>query len=367
MPLQRPLSPALAVLDPIIEALARREQQQAEAEQIATQERKDLAKTHEDQRRWESLFQLQRDQFAASEADRALKNQRDSTLFDQQQADRQVSRLTPGVIAPGSVDMSLQQRAGNAALFQPGEIDMAPPGYGSDVRPNPGVMVFSGTPQQNAAAKQYADEQAARAAAAAHQQAVLDESHRHNVSEEAIARANAARSAASAGQEWVVRDGKVIPIAKGTAQPGDMPYDAKKVSQIDDPNDAKQVTETALSIAQRLKTHPGIGAATGANDIRQYGIPFIPGTQARADFNGLRNQLVAALTLPNLGALKGPMSDKDVAFIKNISTRLGDEKLSEEETKKAIDEAIVFLTTKLGGAHKSEPRKIGRFEVIEEP
>jgi hypothetical protein len=75
--------------------------------------------------------------------------------------------------------------------------------------------------------------------------------------------------------------------------------------------------------------------------------------------------LIAALTLPNLGALKGPMSDKDVAFVKSISTRLANTRMSEPETR-AISEAQTFLRGKLGGSgNATSGRRIGRFEVIE--
>lgn len=105
---------------------------------------------------------------------------------------------------------------------------------------------------------------------------------------------------------------------------------------------AKTATQDALGLVERLETHPGIGKATGAYEMRGF-------TQGAHDFNSIRNQLVAALTLPNLGALKGPMSDKDVKFVKELSTRLGDTYLSAEETRRALAEAKTFLQNKIGG------------------
>lgn len=105
-------------------------------------------------------------------------------------------------------------------------------------------------------------------------------------------------------------------------------------------SEAQATTQRALDLATRLETHPGISKATGAYEMRGF-------TQEAQDYNGIRDQLVAALTLPNLGALKGPMSDKDVAFVKTLATRLGNTKLSEAETRLAIKEAKDFLANKL--------------------
>lgn len=109
--------------------------------------------------------------------------------------------------------------------------------------------------------------------------------------------------------------------------------------------DANRVTQQALDIARRMKLHPGLKASQGIVSSTFAGF-----SQDAQDYRGLRSQLVAALALPNLGALKGPMSDKDVAFIKNISTRLENNRLSDAETARAVDEAITFLESKSGGA-----------------
>lgn len=131
-------------------------------------------------------------------------------------------------------------------------------------------------------------------------------------------------------------------------------------------SDAQAVTEGAITQLQRLKTHPGLNAAQGAYEMRGF-------TQDAQNFNAIRDQVVNALALPNLGALKGPMSDKDVAFVKNISTRLGNHNIDEAEAVKAIDEAIVFLQGKLSeggttntasnGAGAGAP-KAGGFRVV---
>jgi hypothetical protein len=108
-----------------------------------------------------------------------------------------------------------------------------------------------------------------------------------------------------------------------------------------DPTEAESITRTALDLTDRLEQHGGIGAATGAYEMRGF-------TQDAVDFNAIRDQLVAALALPNLGALKGPMSDKDILFVKQLATRLSNTRLSEPETRTAISEAKTFLKSKLG-------------------
>lgn len=149
--------------------------------------------------------------------------------------------------------------------------------------------------------------------------------------------------AAPAQQEWVIRNGQPTPIARGTAQAGDAPYDPVAARQTNtvDPKEAEDTTRTALELTNRLDTHPGMGKATGAYEWRGF-------TQEATDFNAIRNQLVAALALPNLGALKGPMSDKDILFVKQLATRLENPRLSEDETRRAIQEARAFLQNKLG-------------------
>jgi hypothetical protein len=119
-------------------------------------------------------------------------------------------------------------------------------------------------------------------------------------------------------------------------------------------SDARTSTQTALDLVGRLQSHSGMGKATGAYELRGF-------TQDAQDFNALRDQLVATLTLPNLGALKGPMSDKDVAFVKSISTRLANTRMSEAETRKALTEAQTFLRSKLGdGGGSNGGRDLGK-------
>ena len=105
---------------------------------------------------------------------------------------------------------------------------------------------------------------------------------------------------------------------------------------------AQQATQSALDTAERLLVHPGFGAATGAWEPQQ----LIEG-QDRINFNEERDNLVALLTLPNLGLLKGPMSNQDVLFVKQMATQLGNRRLSADATRAALERAKLFLQSKL--------------------
>ena len=118
---------------------------------------------------------------------------------------------------------------------------------------------------------------------------------------------------------------------------------------------AKELAQSALSLVARLETHPGMGAATGAYELRGHVIP----SQNAVDFNAIRDQLVAALALPNLGHLKGSMSDKDILFVQNLATRLGNRRLSEAETRTALQEARTFLESKGASLPRTPTPKVG--------
>ena len=133
-------------------------------------------------------------------------------------------------------------------------------------------------------------------------------------------------------------------------------FEDSKAAKTKSETDARTVTQSALDQLQRMKTHPGLNKAQGAYEMRGF-------TQDAQNFNAIREQVVNALALPNLGALKGPMSDKDVAFVRNISTRLGNHNIDEAETVKAVDEAIAFLNSKLG-AQGAASGGSGGFKVV---
>lgn len=104
---------------------------------------------------------------------------------------------------------------------------------------------------------------------------------------------------------------------------------------------ARQSTAVALDLVNRLETHPGLDMSSGLISSHFAGL-----SQSATDANALRDQLVATLTLPNLGTLKGPMSDRDVVFVKQLATRLGNHSMSDTETRTALQEAKAFLQSK---------------------
>lgn len=119
---------------------------------------------------------------------------------------------------------------------------------------------------------------------------------------------------------------------------------------------AENTTKAALSTIEDLLVHPGFGAASGKYDPRR-----LIGTQDATDFQAKMNNLVASMVLPNLGALKGPMSDKDVLFLKSMATTLGDERISAPAKRQALEQAKAFLTSKLteGGTSTTAPAAPG--------
>ena len=98
--------------------------------------------------------------------------------------------------------------------------------------------------------------------------------------------------------------------------------DKQKVSSINVMEDIKD-----------LVTHYDWNDATWVH----FGMPVIAWTD-RADTIQKIEQLVAKMTLPNLGSLKWPMSDKDLAFITKASSNL-DVWLSDKQFEKNLIQA----------------------------
>lgn len=122
--------------------------------------------------------------------------------------------------------------------------------------------------------------------------------------------------------------------------------DQARVAKTKQASDANVSTQQALDSVKRLLNPQDLGAnldaATGAYELRGF-------TQGAQDFNAERERLIAMLTQPNLGALKGPMSDKDVIFIKQLSSKLANTKMSGAETTTELGRVRDFLQSKMGG------------------
>lgn len=78
-----------------------------------------------------------------------------------------------------------------------------------------------------------------------------------------------------------------------------------------------QQAAEAYALATSILNSPNLGKSVGASSL----LNKVPGTKGK-DFELKVDQLKNALAVPNLDKLKGAMSDKDIAFLKNIATSL---------------------------------------------
>lgn len=143
----------------------------------------------------------------------------------------------------------------------------------------------------------------------------------------AEARHRAPAAAANPGQEWVMRDGKVTPITKGSAQPGDTPYDAvasRKEGGDKGPSDYSiERNSRSLESAKSLKNKVGVFTA-GPGSLAAY----LPGTDARdfaAELETLKanisfNELTQMREASKTGSSLGNVSDRETSL---LSSTLG--------------------------------------------
>lgn len=119
--------------------------------------------------------------------------------------------------------------------------------------------------------------------------------------------------------------------------------------------------EAILSGISDLKNAAGLEAAVGAG-LQKTLTPwmetekFIPGTDA-ANFAAKFKSFRDTLTLPALDKLKGAMSDKDIAFLRNASTSLSldmDEEQFKNELAKLEEKFSAVLSQ--GGGQKTPPQ-----------
>lgn len=155
-------------------------------------------------------------------------------------------------------------------------------------------------------------------------------------------------TAAAEKKSWIMRNGQPVRASEGEIQPGDTPYNAaapeKAAAKVEAQEGAEQTRRVAVSTIDRMLTHPGLSKSSGIVSSKLS--RFSPDA---TDFNALRDQVVATLALPNLSLLKGPMSDKDILFVKQLATRLSNENMSDEETVRSLHEAKAFLDKPAAG------------------
>lgn len=80
---------------------------------------------------------------------------------------------------------------------------------------------------------------------------------------------------------------------------------------------ARSGVEDIYTQIRRIKEHPGLDAAVGLSSWWA----AVPGTDARSAANEIE-KLIAMVAAGNLEKLKGPMSDKDIIFLKAIGSNL---------------------------------------------
>jgi hypothetical protein len=302
-------------------------QKQQEAEAQLRQRDEEIALRRESEAR---QGKAQEEQMAGLEDERKFR--RASTIH---------TNALPGVIDPATADLLKTQGFGSIVKQgQPtqgaflGEDEQSIPQY--DVIP--GVLETSGgTAYQQARAAEAARAEQAQGAqaaaaerAAADREAAAERAREGNATRETIARVGAGNASASRGlQDQLTQLRIEAETAKQEATRAEQGRNAKAFT------DAAQTT---LSLIDRLEQHPGVARITGNMEMLGW-------TQPAKDAAAIRDQLIASLTLPNLGTLKGPMSDKDVQFVKQLATRLSSPGISEQEFRQAITEA----KTKLSG------------------
>lgn len=175
-------------------------------------------------------------------------------------------------------------------------------------------------------------------------------------------------TAAERDQQWVVRNGKVTPIQKGTAQSGDVPYDAVAERQNNKPtdNNVQQTATEIARVAKALRGHRGLGGAFGVMDAT---LPTF--RQSTADAEVLRDSLRALLTLDNMDLMKGVLSETDMKIIQSASTTLSN-RMSDAAARAELDRIIPIMEKAAGAGGAGAPKvgdtktfpngKTGRFD-----
>lgn len=116
----------------------------------------------------------------------------------------------------------------------------------------------------------------------------------------------------------------------------------------------KQTSVSVIDDIKDLVTNYDWNDATGVH----FGMPVISGTD-RADTLQKIEQIVAKMTLPNIGSLKWPMSDKDLAFITKASSNLSAE-LSDSQFEKNLIQAYNVAARRAGIPEITKLNDIGK-------
>ena len=105
-------------------------------------------------------------------------------------------------------------------------------------------------------------------------------------------------------QQWFMRNGQVTPIAKGTAQPGDAPYEKAAGGGKGDAQDERIKKYTQDKLAESLETVKQLKGLAGASSTGAMNLTkYLPNTPARSLENVL-NQLRGQLAFKELAAMR---------------------------------------------------------------
>lgn len=259
--------------------------------------------------------QLQRDSLAqrqTEEGNRVRERQRDDDRLDADRRDRSNAR---------GLDLMERDR-------QTMDMDAAIAGLPAHLKPLGPLMKAGGVGKISAEDVEDPNVRAARAAKLREQ----------NVQDQIRIR-NSTRDPKITEQIFVRRGDQVIPIPKGTAQSGDIPYDqvAARSSKPEDQKEAVDTANEAARLASALRNHKGLNGAFGAWGAR---IPTF--NQTTADAEVLLNSLTSLLTMENMGKMKGVLSDSDMRVLKQASSTLSPS-MSESAARAELDRIVEVM------------------------
>ena len=150
-----------------------------------------------------------------------------------------------------------------------------------------------------------------------------------------------AKASAAAGQDWVTRNGKLIPIPKGTAQPGDKPYDEVAARTTTDGGSSDYATERAYRTTQSVdELMPQVNNWTVGPGSLLKGVPTTTALDFAAQLETLKgaialNELVQMRSASKTGGGLGNVSDRELTV---LSSALGalDQRQSVDNFKKQL-------------------------------
>lgn len=165
--------------------------------------------------------------------------------------------------------------------------------------------------------------------------------------------ANVRAADTPSGQEWVTRNGQVIPIPKGTAQPGDTPFDAVAARASAAAQPSSDAAKYAADRAQRSidSAKSLLNKVSGWNTGLGNTMAKIPGTDARnfaAELKTLQSniafsELAAMRNASKTGGALGAVSERELALLESTLGAL-DPGQSPENLRMQLKQVVNSLT-----------------------